>query len=253
MASTSKTPLADAAGLWLGSPVAREGVATPELVAALTDFVDNRYRGAASDLKRIHEFRFGLLSDERPLETLNDASRGPWDRQSLGQAASASATPDQGRLLFQLVRSLKPRRVLELGTNIGISAAYIATALRYVGSGGLTTLEASGVRLRLARSFLAELGIEDVDLVEGYFEEVLDPVLDRLGRVDVAFVDGHHQRDPTVAYFERIRSHMDAGGLMVFDDIRWSDGMREAWETIAGSPATAFPVDLGRTGLIVLA
>jgi len=35
-----------------------------------------------------------------------------------------------GELLYSLVRTIKPKRVLETGTHLGVSASYIATALR---------------------------------------------------------------------------------------------------------------------------
>lgn len=220
---------------------------------ALQDFVDGRYRGAAGDLRRIHELRQGMLGDERPLASLVEAKAGPWDGQTLGEAASHSAIPDQGRLLFHLVRAYAPGEVLELGTNIGISAAYLATGLRYAGSGRLTTVEASGIRLGLARRFLEELGLIDhVQTVEGYFDDVLAEVLGRLPRLELAFVDGNHRLEPTLRYFEQVVARMNVGGLVVLDDIRWSEEMWEAWTTIVQARSTHIVVDLGRTGLVAV-
>jgi len=254
MVPGDRPPLTDAARTWLAS----EGASSPdEVVAALrralTDFVENRYGGAAEDLKAVHALRRRLFEDDRNLHSVSDANPGPWDRGTLHQAASASAPPDQGRMLFQLARALRPIRVLELGTNIGISAAYIALGLRHGNGGALTTIEASGIRMELARSHLAELGLEDVETVEGYFDNVLGDTLAAGPRVGLAFVDGNHLRDATLDYFHRLADHMGAGGVIVFDDIRWSEGMEEAWGEISRSERATHVVDLGRTGLVVTA
>lgn len=251
MTSIPRLSLEEAAQLWLDNP-SRHGPAVEKVTGALTDLVDQRYRGAAADLRRVHDLRLRLLGEERPLQSLSEAPSGSGDGQTLGEAASASAPPDQGRLLFHLVHAFSPATVLEMGTNLGISAAYIGLGLRY-GGGRLITIEGSGVRLALARRFLEELSVERVDLVEGYFDDVLPSLLDDLGQIDLAFVDGNHQLQPTLSYFEQLRSHIPPGGLVVLDDIRWSVDMLEAWNRIITSSGVATTVDLGRTGLVVLA
>lgn len=251
MPGTHRLPLVDAAGQWLDSSSDRIG--EPSTIrTALEDFVGGRYRGAAKDLRRIHELRQVLLGDERPLSELVDAASGPWDGQTLGEAASHSATPDQGRLLFHLVRALGPRQILELGTNIGISAAYLATGLRYAGGGSLTTIEASGIRLSLARSHLRELDLDDVVIaLEGYFDDVLEKAVTELPGLDMAFIDGNHRLEATLRYFEVVVAAMEEGGVAVLDDIRWSEEMWEAWQAISRSSSARTVVDLGRTGLVV--
>lgn len=252
MTSIPRLALEEAARHWLDD-LDGHGSAVGQIAGALTDFVDRRYRGAAADLRRVHALRLRLLGDERPLQSMSEAPPGSGDGQTLGEAASASAPPDQGRLLFHLVRAFSPGTVLEMGTNLGISAAYIGLGLRYSGGDRLITIEGSPVRMDLARGILEDLGIEGVDLVRGYFDEVLPSLLDDLGQVDLAFVDGNHQLQPTLSYFEQLRSHMPPGGLLVLDDIRWSVDMMEAWNRIVTSSGVATTVDLGRTGLVVLA
>ena len=56
--------------------------------------------------------------------------------------------------LYLLAREFKPQLALELGTNVGISSAYQAAALKLNGRGKLVTLESSPYRLRLAKSYM---------------------------------------------------------------------------------------------------
>jgi predicted O-methyltransferase YrrM len=252
MTRIPRPELRDAAREWLDSDASgRPEAAT--LRTALTNFVDNRYAGAAEELKKVHEIRRKFLGDERTIGSLSDLPGARSGEVTLDAAASASAPVDQGRLLFHLVREFEPRRMIELGTNIGISAAYIAIGLRFGGGGQLITLEGSGARLQVANEVFDELGISGIETVEGRFDEVLPDLLDKRGPIDAAFLDGNHRLKATIRYFEMLRGHMPSGGLMILDDIRWSDEMLVAWQEVSASPAVTASVDLGRTGLLVIA
>ena len=45
-------------------------------------------------------------------------------------------------------------------------------------------------------------------------------------------IDGHHDEQATIAYFEKFIPYLSKNSIIVFDDISWSDGMRRAWNTI---------------------
>lgn len=162
-----------------------------------------------------------------------------------------SQPPLWGLFLFRLVRTFKPATCLELGTGVGISAAYQAAALALNGGGRLVTLEALESRVAQAREGLEALGLEWVEVRTGRFQDVLDDVLPELGTVNFAFIDGHHAEAATVHYFGRIASFLSEHGLLLFDDITWSDGMRRAWKTISADRRVAFAVDLGRAGICI--
>ena len=53
-------------------------------------------------------------------------------------------SPEQGRLVYDHVRSTRPGAVLELGTAHGVGAAYLAGALADNGHGALTTVDFAG-------------------------------------------------------------------------------------------------------------
>lgn len=247
-----RPPLREAAQHWLDSAPAIPGdAAVVALRNALTDFVEDRYRGAAGTLKGIHALRRRYFGDMSPIETPGIREQRPVE--TLDTAASASAPPDQGRLLFHLARTFQPARALELGTNIGISAAYIAVGLVYGGGRSLTTIELSGHRLAVARSNFEELGLANIETIRGRFDDVLPDVLQRPRGFEMAFIDGNHRKDATLRYVRLLHQHMAPHSLMVLDDIRWSEGMWEAWKEIRSSALAARTVDLGRTGLLVTA
>jgi predicted O-methyltransferase YrrM len=154
-------------------------------------------------------------------------------------------------LLLLLGRELRPRQILELGSCLGLSGAYLAAATRLNGTGRLTTLEGAPALAARAEAHLDELGLAHSEVVAGLFRDTLQPVLDRVGPVDLAFVDGHHDEDATQAYFEQLLPHLAERSVVVFDDVAWSDGMVRAWEALRGHGAVRVSIDLDLIGICV--
>ncbi len=206
-------------------------------------------------LARIEDQRQLWLESEAPLVDGSLGEGRQWDRDvSVRRACEASKDVAPASLLFLLVEEFQPRRVLELGTNVGISAGYLAVALNRTEAGGtLYTLDASPYRLSMARTLHAALGLGNVRYREGLFEETLEPTLREMENVDMAFVDGHHRLEPTLRYFDLICPHLTPSGIVVFDDIRLSSEMRQAWRHIQRDRRVAIAVDLYAIGVCLMA
>ncbi|WP_431217719.1 class I SAM-dependent methyltransferase [Puia sp. P3] len=112
-------------------------------------------------------------------------------------------------------------------------------------------MEGSGQVAEVARKNLAGLGL-DVEVLEGNFDGVLPGLLKRIGPVDLAFVDGNHRREPTLAYFEQLMGNMGEKAIIIFDDIHWSAEMEEAWGIITRDPRVYLTVDLFFIGIVFL-
>jgi predicted O-methyltransferase YrrM len=156
------------------------------------------------------------------------------------------------RTIFQLVRRLQPSKSLELGTNLGISTAYLATGMKLNGSGRLISVEGSPALAKCATENLRALGLEKAEVVIGLFDEVLPTVLETLEQVDFAFIDGHHDEDATLRYFDLVKQKSARGAVLVFDDIQWSRGMQRAWKVIARDPQVSLALDLFAVGIVFL-
>ncbi len=89
-----------------------------------------------------------------------------------------AVSPETGRLLYMLARSIRARSVVEFGTSFGLSTICLASALRDNGSGRLITSEFE-VREGDALETLAANLPESIDLVlldgaKGLYLDVLD-------------------------------------------------------------------------------
>ena len=189
-------------------------------------------------------------------ELLNDETLGAGglydDKVTIKEACMVSKGPKAALMLYLLTRSMKPKSVIELGTNVGISSAYIGAALKVNGENGkLTTLDASPYRQRLAKELHCNLSIDNISYVKGLFTDTLSASLGDMGSIDLAFIDGHHQYQPTLDYFEEIFQYTTPDAVFVFDDIRWSDGMKKAWYKIQTDDRLCLILDLFSVGICV--
>jgi predicted O-methyltransferase YrrM len=160
--------------------------------------------------------------------------------------------PVWGLFLMRLVRELRPRSCLELGTGIGISAGYEAAALELNGGGRLITLDGSAEWSVVAEEGLSSLGLGRVEFRVGPIADTLPNALERSAPVDYAFVDAEHTEEATVGYFESIVPHMSPQGVMVFDDIPWTRELRRTWSRIAHDERVSAAFALGRMGVAVI-
>jgi predicted O-methyltransferase YrrM len=238
--------------------------------APLTRALEKTFGGGAQGeeqrwLRTIHALREKLDSDRGSIDVVDfgaGASEGRRSEAEMQQgvlvhttiATCSRASKDDfwGTLLFMLVREFKPVHALELGTNLGVSAAYQAAAMEMNHSGELVTLEGAPALAERAESNLASLGLERATVVRGRFKETLDEVCETHGPFDMVFIDGHHDRDATIEYFEKILPFAQPRSVFVFDDIEWSEGMKEAWDTVRAHPRVRYSLGMSQLGICIL-
>ena len=163
-------------------------------------------------------------------------------------ARRAAKPPRLGQLLFRIAHHYQPATVLELGTSLGLSTAYLAT-----GAPGarVISMEGSGPIIETAAENLHLLGV-DAELLQGNFDVLLEPLLEKIGPVGLAFVDGNHRYEPTLRYFHLLMAHMSAPAVLIFDDIHWSADMERAWAAIRADSRVYMTIDLFFIGLVFL-
>jgi predicted O-methyltransferase YrrM len=125
--------------------------------------------------------------------------------------------PELGKLLGLLVRMTGARRVLEIGTLGGYSAAWMARALPPGGT--LVTLEKSEKHAAFARRFLERAGVADrVEIVVGDALETLPRLAERAEpHYDMLFIDADKPAYP--AYLDWGLRLVRPGGLIVGDNV----------------------------------
>lgn len=162
-------------------------------------------------------------------------------------AASAVKPPKYGRMLHRLVRYFQPQTMVELGTSLGVTSAYLTKGNP---EGTLYTIEGSSAVHTVAKENFRQLQLQNVRAMEGNFDLVLPKLLPALNSVDLAYFDGNHRYAPTMNYFHQMLPLANAESVFVFDDIHWSAEMEQAWEEIKAHPAVRCTVDIFFLGFV---
>ncbi|MFT4024860.1 MAG: class I SAM-dependent methyltransferase [Flavihumibacter sp.] len=145
------------------------------------------------------------------------------------------------------MRYFKPATVIELGTSLGISGAYLAAALP--GTQVYTLEGAPAIAARAAENFQS-LGLPNISVIPGRFDDSLPGLLATTGKADMVYIDGNHQYQPTMDYFRFFRDHRQNDTVLIFDDIHWSEGMEKAWEAIRNDETVTCSIDLFFLGYV---
>lgn len=182
-----------------------------------------------------------------------DPVHGTHIRRSVGEVALSSSKPYRwSLLLFFIVRRLAPKRCLEFGTCLGISTLYQSAALELNGEGTLITMEGSPPLAERARKNFASLDRSNIVSAVGKFSDILPEVLGSHHPFDYVFIDGHHEGNATVRYFEQLLPWLMNNAVLIFDDIHWSPGMKQAWKRITAHPRVKYSADLYQAGIVIV-
>ena len=146
--------------------------------------------------------------------------------------------PQAGQLLHVLALARGARRIVEVGTAIGVSTLYMARALP--ADGELVSFDIDPERQGAARDYLDRAGVGDrVDL---RLQDARAGLSELEGPFDMAFIDGVKAQYP--AYYELLIGLLGPGAVLAVDNVLMSGTVAEGrtdghWtdEQIAGQRA----------------
>ncbi len=144
------------------------------------------------------------------------------------------ADPEVGQVMRILVRALRPRHIIEVGTNIGYSVIVMG---RECGPETiLETVELKPEILAKAKEFVAEAQLQcEVRFHEG---AALD-VLSRLeGPFDFVFIDC--VKTEYVAYLEALLPKLARGAMIVCDNLLWGGSVAKGERDASTDALRAF-------------
>ncbi len=151
-----------------------------------------------------------------------------------------------GKLIYNIIKYFNPKEILELGTSVGISSAYIAQAAP---RSNFKSIEGIEEKIKIAKEIASKFK-HHTEFNQGDFNNILDSVLEKYDKLDLVFFDGNHKKQSTINYFNSCLEKIHNETIFIFDDIHWSDEMEEAWAEIKNHPKVKVSVDIFRMGLI---
>jgi precorrin-6B methylase 2 len=207
---------------------------------------DNRNFYAFSNIRKL---RIQLSKNSKNIER-TDFGTGKSDKSiSVKNLLAKSAISQyKGKMLFRIIKWFQPNEILELGTNIGLSACYMAAAHS---KSKVITIEGDPKLTELAKTNFENLGFDHIDTVIGTFEEKLPEVLHKRNSIDFFYLDGNHAKLPMFEYINQIQNHVkDKKYLIMMDDIYWSSEMSSLWVELLNDKRFNFKCDLYHWGII---
>jgi caffeoyl-CoA O-methyltransferase len=153
--------------------------------------------------------RVRAVLDRLVAEDADERARGV-DRALRARAVS----PTTGRFLFALVAPQAGCEILEIGGSRGSSSIWLAAGARILG-GRLVSIEHDPAKCEAWCRNVEEAGLADwAELVEGDAKAIV-PALEDV--FDVVFIDA--EKEDYELYFEQARPKVEAGGLIVADNV----------------------------------
>jgi predicted O-methyltransferase YrrM len=201
--------------------------------------------------KTIEIVRGQLQADDKLL-TIEDFGAGSrihtHTQRTVKDIATSSLKPKKySQLLFRMVNYFQPATILELGTSLGITTAYLACGKA---DAQVITMEGAKAIAAIAQQNFKLLHLKNIQVVTGNFDDTLPGTLQKLPGIDFAFIDGNHRLQPTLHYFELLLPKVHEHSVLIFDDIHWSNEMEEAWNTIKAHEKVMLTIDLFFIGIV---
>jgi predicted O-methyltransferase YrrM len=157
------------------------------------------------------------------------------------------STEKDTQLLYRLCACFKVNQVLELGTSLGIATHAMATARP---SAQITTIEGSPEVYEFAKNALKKEGLGNVRFIKSTFKEFFEKQNSKPVIYDLIYIDGHHDGEATLSYFESILDKIHNDTVVVLDDIYWSIDMTRAWNQICIHTQVTASIDCFDLGMV---
>jgi predicted O-methyltransferase YrrM len=237
-----------------------EGIHSPYLFE-LVRFVlrDRNAYYCFADIERRREY---LKACDDELDVVDFGSRGSKEGTHIRRKVSFIAknhleSPKVGQMLFRLVNFLgehekRPLQILELGTSLGITTAYLASP---DSRNNVRTFEGSGEVLKVAQGVWRALKLENIQWYEGNIDQTLlstdSSLLNSVpARVDIAYVDANHTYEATKRYADFLLDRLQTKGVLAIDDIHYSEEMERAWQELKQDKQVTTSMDLYHIGML---
>ena len=227
----------------------RHGTHSP-FVYQLADEVIYDFSGK-KEYKEIEAHRKKLLNEHRLIEVIDLGARSGLNKKITKKVSnvvkSALKSPGLAQLIFRIAAYHKPLNIIELGTSLGITTAYLSKAQPLA---NILTIEGCPQTAEVAYQNFKELAVHNVELQVGNFNDLLPKAINEREKLDLVCIDGNHTKEATLNYFNLCLPKITSKTVFILDDIYWSDEMKQAWTEIKNHHQVTVTIDLFWIGLV---
>ena len=222
---------------------------SPFLFEFYTKVVNDK--SISSGFQEIEGLRKQLLYDERIIQI---ADFGAGSKLNLSNnrkikdiAKNSQKSPKLGQFLHRIIEFYNYKNILDLGTSFGLTTAYLSSE---IDDNQIITFEGCPETAKVAQENFDKLFLKNIEIVVGNIDQTLPEKLKEISSLDFVFFDANHRFEPTIRYFEQCLAKTHGGSCFVFDDIYWSNEMKEAWQYIKNHPSVTVTLDFFWLGIV---
>ena len=204
----------------------------------------------APDFAAIEELRHKLLVNTTEVTINNLGAKSTHfkkDSRTLSRIAETSLSPaTYCRLYHRIIHYIEATHILELGTSMGMTTLYLAQKK----NAHVTTFEGNPSMINVALTHFEYFNTKNIELVEGNLDAELSNYLLKPAKIDFVLMDANHRFEPTMRYFNLLSRRMADKGVIVIDDIYYSEEMNRAWKELSNHQLVYGSLDLFRCGIL---
>lgn len=225
------------------------GIHSPSVYDLITNVFNdiNDYKA----YNEIEKIRSNLLKSEKTISVTDFGSgshKFKSDTRKIRDIAKySSVSKKSGKLLYRLVKYFNPKVVVELGTSLGISTMYMAKGNE---TAKIISIEADKNLSEIAKLNFIDAGLSNIRIINDSFENALPRIIESTDEKLFIFIDGNHNKESALHYYNQFLAKPENIRIIVFDDINWSGEMQEAWKEIKSSTVSKVTLDLFFMGIV---
>lgn len=184
-------------------------------ISSLTGAKSDDIRNYSAEI--VHDFEFHHQTKKKRLDSADDR----WGKLGIDVGA------ELGRILYTLCRLLKPDNIVETGIRAGACASYILKALQTNNKGVLYSIGKPESIERGCGWLIPDYLKHSWELIEGRSYDILEPLLEELGAVDLFLHDSENTYEIRTHEFQLAWRYLRQGGLLISHGIDYNDAFKD--------------------------
>ena len=154
-------------------------------------------------------------------------------------------SPSRGGIGDETLEDRKGLTIVELGTSLGVTTAYMAAM---DSRNRVVTFEGCEAVANMAKENWKALNINNIECRVGEIDA--EQLTRDIEHLDMAFIDANHTYEGTCEYFDVLAGKVREKSVIVVDDIHYSEEMEKAWKAICADERVTSTIDLYQMGLV---
>lgn len=224
---------------------------SPFLFSLMQAVFDDSKKNWPSYFFDIELQRKKMISSKEKIEFEDFGSGGDKSRKKQlsirSIALQAVKQAKYARFLNRLVTYTKSNHIIELGTSLGITTAYLASVDSDL---KIYTVEGDKNIQKKAQQNWNELNLKNIHSYSFDLNEKWSLLADQINKIDFLFIDANHRKEAMIRYVLQSMTYIHEQSVIVLDDIHWSKETYEAWSILKNRKEVTLSFDIYQMGIL---